>query len=80
MEQRANLSEERTTVFVRLVKPGAEGPVSGWSFGTGTEKVEVWRQEGETDEDLQQRAGHLAVEHKDWGNVLLFNITADRQA
>ena len=77
MEQKINPGDDDTAWFVEVVSPFAIGrPVSGWFFGTGSDKVEVWRQEGETDEDLQKRAETLARQHAGGGGIpFLISLT-----
>jgi len=64
LEQRANPGKNNEAIFIEIVSPGEiDKPVSGWFFRTGTEQVEVWRQAGESDDDLQKRTETLAREH-----------------
>lgn len=47
-------------IFIRARDCSGEGnhpPLDGWRFETpGSDKVDIWREPGETDEDLQARA------------------------
>lgn len=57
MEQKDNTSEYEQPWFILVVSPGEIGkPVKGWSFKSGTEQVEILRQDGEADEELATRA------------------------
>ena len=58
--------EQISAVFVRLVSPGfVDAPVNGWYFGNGDNRVDVYRLDGEDDEQLRRRAADLARESID---------------
>lgn len=57
MEQKTNTSENIFAWLVQVGSPGDIGnPVTGWSLRNGTERIEILRQDGETDEELERRA------------------------
>ena len=53
-----------TAVFITYVTPGhIDRPVAGWSFGDWDNRIQVLRHDGESDDDLRQRAIALVREH-----------------
>ena len=49
-----------SAIFHRIVTPGdLDAPVNGWHFGRGDSRVEVYRLDDETDEQLRHRAADL---------------------
>jgi len=64
LESKNNLGNSNRAAFVQFVWPGQiDHPVAGWSFGKGSERVEVLRIEGEKDDVFKQRALALARKH-----------------
>jgi hypothetical protein len=60
-------------IFVRYVTPGhLDRPVSGWRYDSGADRFDVLRTEGETDNDLKERAITLACEHMGKGTIPSF--------
>jgi hypothetical protein len=72
-ESRVNIGEGISGIFVVYVTPGhLDRPVSGWRYDYGADRFEVLRAEGETDNDLKERAITLACEHMGKGTIPSF--------
>lgn len=60
LESDTMTGDEVQPIFRRIVQPGSiDTIVNGWYFGDGDSWVNVWRNNGETDDDLRERAEGL---------------------
>lgn len=70
LELKTNLGIDVRAICTIYVTPGhIDRPVAGWSFGDWDNRVQVLREEGESDADLKQRAIALARTHIGPGKV-----------